>query len=424
MDRLDAAHALLGVSPSSTTEKVRNPALLTPLTNQDLARVSPDHSSNRVESWDASLNRINSDKSRDSAEALSALAALASSAATLEPSSTPFHASYPVCSSDDDSEAMPPPPPRRGRMRSASNPEGMEKWDSLNRMRLCDRKHFVLPSSILEEELASANAAISFNAKAAAAGGLPFKKRVTMADQQMGIFSPDSLGTSPDSVISPVGLDSDDQESEDKSQEVFSDDNASPRDEADIEPEELLKRARARLLEDLSEGNINGEKGVLPLPHSLSKYKEIYNKNGRIGVYTPAERAAIIAKFNGKRSRRVWNKKIRYNCRKNLADRRMRVKGRFVKRSTEQAAALAAQQKDEPVTAIIAKSGSNTRSALAESLNSGSITPLSGPLSPVMEVGDDSENADENMPDVTDAEAGFDPTPDQPYRRTRRHTIT
>jgi len=100
------------------------------------------------------------------------------------------------------------------------------------------------------------------------------------------------------------------------------------------------------------------------------------------------------------------------------------VKGRFVKRSTEQAAALAAQQKDEPVTAIIAKSGSNTRSALAESLNSGSITPLSGPLSPVMEVGDDSENADENMPDVTDAEAGFDPTPDQPYRRTRRHTIT
>jgi hypothetical protein len=29
------------------------------------------------------------------------------------------------------------------------------------------------------------------------------------------------------------------------------------------------------LLEDLSEGSLNGEKGVLTLPHSLSKYKEV-----------------------------------------------------------------------------------------------------------------------------------------------------
>jgi hypothetical protein len=62
---------------------------------------------------------------------------------------------------------------------------------------------------------------------------------------------------------------------------------------------------------------------------------QVYNKHGRIGIYTPSERAAIIARFHRKRSRRVWNKKIRYGCRKNLADRRMRVKGHFVKRSTE-----------------------------------------------------------------------------------------
>ncbi|CAN0546613.1 unnamed protein product, partial [Ectocarpus sp. 8 AP-2014] len=62
----------------------------------------------------------------------------------------------------------------------------------------------------------------------------------------------------------------------------------------------------------------------------------MYNKNGRIGIYTRQEREAIIARFKRKRGRRVWKKKIRYNCRKNLADKRLRVKGRFVKMSPEQ----------------------------------------------------------------------------------------
>lgn len=118
------------------------------------------------------------------------------------------------------------------------------------------------------------------------------------------------------------------------------------------------------------------------LAHSVS-LAQIYNKNGRIGIYTPAERAAIIAKFNRKRSRRVWNKKIRYGCRKSLADRRLRVKGRFVKRSEQEqlAKALAKKQAEE-------------------------------------------QQADADMPDVNDPDAGFAPTEDQPYRRLRRHTIT
>lgn len=118
---------------------------------------------------------------------------------------------------------------------------------------------------------------------------------------------------------------------------------------------------------------------------------QIYNKNGRIGIYTPAERAAIIARFNRKRSRRVWNKKIRYNCRKSLADRRLRVKGRFVKRAEQE---LLAKE--------LAKKTSQERK----------------------ESDEEEDEVDESMPDVNDPEAGFSPTEDQPYRRTRRHTIT
>ena len=123
----------------------------------------------------------------------------------------------------------------------------------------------------------------------------------------------------------------------------------------------------------------------------------MYNQNGRIGIYTPAERVAIIARFNAKRQRRVWNKKIRYNCRKSLADRRLRVKGRFVKRSEQELLAKEIQARAEQKVV-------EDCSALPEKENE--------------------EDKDADMPDVTDTEAGFTPTEDQPYRRPRRYTIT
>jgi len=79
----------------------------------------------------------------------------------------------------------------------------------------------------------------------------------------------------------------------------------------------------------------------------------------------------------------------------------MRVKGRFVKRSTEEeakAAKTVTYSDDVKVTSTTASSED--------------ITP------------EPSEAADEEMLDVGDPEAGFCPTDDQPYRRTRRHTIT
>lgn len=49
-----------------------------------------------------------------------------------------------------------------------------------------------------------------------------------------------------------------------------------------------------------------------------------------IGWYTPTARRKRLQRFLQKRQKRVWVKKVRYSCRKNLADGRIRVKGRFV----------------------------------------------------------------------------------------------
>jgi hypothetical protein len=60
---------------------------------------------------------------------------------------------------------------------------------------------------------------------------------------------------------------------------------------------------------------------------------DLLNKDGRIGIYLPEARRARIAKFHSKRKMRIWRKRIKYDCRKKLADSRPRIKGRFVKRS-------------------------------------------------------------------------------------------
>lgn len=466
----------------------------------------------------------------------------------------------------DDTTMMPPPPNRKiRRMRSASNPEGMEKWDSYyypsqssyndaetdtdSNSSRSNRGLFVLPTSILEEELASANDACEAFEKRMGvnvwknnirSGPVPVRKSVRTdfsIHSQPEVDCDDLYGTSPTTVVSmeqlgksshttngifmdmsmtqdakDVGSDAsssktglapsnsrknakngkglgkkqtlkkkkrknqkkadgigrqrsrsrsnsimsegdiypldEDQSQSDEQEEEKLDEVEEEVDESDLEPAELLKRARSRLFEDLSAENGGLEKGTLAMPHSLDKYKEIYNKNGRIGIYTPAERAAIIAKFNSKRTRRTWKKKIRYNCRKSLADRRMRVKGRFVKRAVEQKKSTSTNNSDQDSTVGVrnatqeAVSNTVNRDQTAsptlesEGASSGSdssrtsspmtIGPASGPLAPVIEDmdGDGDTDVDMDMPDVNDPDAGFKPTADQPFRRTRRHTIT
>ena len=373
-DRLDAARALLfggaGASKAASPSGRQQRDHQKDHQHQDQDDVSSKRGRSRSDSagLDALALICASDEIQEGVASTATASAEPPAAVVVPPlafSTGTTHRVSASSSDSDDSETMPPPPPRvmtTTRRRSVSNPEGMERWaPRVGGGSSRSRFHLVLPASILEEELAEANAAMK---------AIKERDSGEIEDREES----DEEGDSEEDEDPQDDDDDNDDEEEEEEKEA-------EEEEEYIDEKELLRRARSRLLEDLSQVSLNGEKGLLALPHSLEKYKEVYNKNGRIGIYTPAERAAIIRRFQDKRTRRVWNKKIRYNCRKNLADRRMRVKGRFVKRTTEQTK-----------TATIPEGG---------------------------EAGPDAE-----MPDVNDPDAGFCPTDEQPFRRLRRHTIT
>lgn len=53
----------------------------------------------------------------------------------------------------------------------------------------------------------------------------------------------------------------------------------------------------------------------------------------KIGTLTVEERRIKVEKYFEKRKKRTWSKKINYDCRKRVADSRLRFKGRFVTKS-------------------------------------------------------------------------------------------
>ena len=229
---LDAAQALLGAGGGSDNNYLSAEAHSSPRANLAPRATTSAVSSASSSAEDQPTTTTITRRPRSDSAGLDALAALAS-----QERSSPTHSLVPSSSSSsscsEDDAAMPPPSPRRPR--SASNPEGMEKWDSLLQPKE-PRRHFVLPASILEVELAKASEAVKEQ-----------RNNNNKRPESIPEETPeDEVGKQEDNV-----------------------------DDSNLTPEELLRRARSRLLEDLSEGNVNGEKGVLTLPHSLAKYKEV-----------------------------------------------------------------------------------------------------------------------------------------------------
>jgi len=62
---------------------------------------------------------------------------------------------------------------------------------------------------------------------------------------------------------------------------------------------------------------------------------EVDRPDGWVGAYSAESRKARIDRFMEKRNHRVWTKTVKYDVRKNFADSRLRVKGRFVKKEDE-----------------------------------------------------------------------------------------
>lgn len=94
-------------------------------------------------------------------------------------------------------------------------------------------------------------------------------------------------------------------------------------DDDDDDDDDVYERSSKRRAAD--------PKPVVSIPLS-----SVHVSGTPIGVYTVEERQLRIQRFLEKRQRRVWRKRIKYDCRKKLADNRPRVKGRFVKRSEEE----------------------------------------------------------------------------------------
>lgn len=219
MDRLDAAHALLGCG-STTPSKAE--------TSKSENFISPKHKSNETQS------KLSLPNFRwGMGGGLDALAILASSAAVVDNNSEDSSAM------DQDESSFP-----TRRVRSASCPEGMERWDAFGRNSR-HHLHFSTPTILEDSEKEAETSEINSNSSSSSSFGSSYENRGRAI----------SIDEADNSVALSIC-------------------NFSQRyEEETLDPCELLRRARVRVLEDIAE--CAEEKGTIQLPHLLKKYKEV-----------------------------------------------------------------------------------------------------------------------------------------------------
>ncbi|KAL6011165.1 hypothetical protein ACLOJK_001609 [Asimina triloba] len=76
---------------------------------------------------------------------------------------------------------------------------------------------------------------------------------------------------------------------------------------------------------------INGWQGSRRSESPLGHENCSYETSMKVGRYSPEERRERIERYRSKRNQRNFQKKIKYACRKTLADSRPRIRGRFAK---------------------------------------------------------------------------------------------
>ncbi|ETI34700.1 hypothetical protein F443_18871 [Phytophthora nicotianae P1569] len=128
---------------------------------------------------------------------------------------------------------------------------------------------------------------------------------------------------------------------------------------------ESFHRMQQRLLSPMHPSTslgFNGANIYLPVHHQIGmqlrqQFQPQYEPPKRkIGIYSPAERRERLKRFHEKRKLRVYHKRIKYDCRKRLANSCPRIKGRFVRKSEF----LQAKESDSISSPATSESTSNT----------------------------------------------------------------
>jgi len=114
--------------------------------------------------------------------------------------------------------------------------------------------------------------------------------------------------------------------------------SASPAPAVSSQPVPKLPRSPPLLLPS-TQGQLLPPPPAFPQPQNPPQHppgEGGVSLEGYVGAYSAEQRKLRVERFLAQRPKRVWTKKVKYDVRKNFADSRLRVKGRFVKKEDEE----------------------------------------------------------------------------------------